>query len=65
VARFHEGAGLRAIDTPSYDQVSRPIHGESAGRWRRFRRQLEPVLAQLDPLVAALGYEVGRDAATR
>jgi len=65
VTRFYENAGERAIDTPSYDQVSRPISASAVGRWRHFRRHLEPALDRLAPLAAALGYDDGRDAATR
>jgi tetratricopeptide (TPR) repeat protein len=65
VTRFYESAGQRAIDTPSYDQVSRPISTSAVGRWRHFRRHLEPVLDRLAPLAEALGYDNGRDAATR
>ncbi len=31
----------RIVDTPSYDQVRRPIYGSSIGKWRLFGGPLE------------------------
>ncbi len=46
------------IRTPSYSQVVEPIYNRSAGRWRRYRAQLEPVLPILAPWAERMGYEV-------
>lgn len=35
------------INTPSYTEASGPAHQRSVGRWRRYRRQLAPVLGTL------------------
>jgi hypothetical protein len=45
-----------AIVTPSYDQVVRPLSRAPSGRWRRYRKQLEPVLSVLLPWAQRLGY---------
>lgn len=45
-----------AISTPSYDQVTQPISGAASGRWRRYEKQLEPVLPLLLPWAERLGY---------
>jgi Flp pilus assembly protein TadD len=45
------------IVTPSYAQVAQPIYRRSAGRWRRYRDQLAPVLPILAPWAEAMGYE--------
>src|SRR5205085_873088 len=37
------------ITTASYDQVVRPLSAAPRGRWRRYRRELEPVLPILLP----------------
>ncbi|MCB9846495.1 MAG: sulfotransferase [Phycisphaeraceae bacterium] len=37
----------RSIRTHSYDQVRRPIFTSSVGRWRRYRKHLEPLLRLL------------------
>lgn len=45
-----------AIITPSYDQVVEPLSKAPSGRWRRYERQLEPVLPILLPWAEKLGY---------
>jgi tetratricopeptide (TPR) repeat protein len=48
--------GRGAIITPSYDQVIQPITRSASGRWRRYEKQLEPVLPVLLPWAERLGY---------
>lgn len=43
-------------NTPSYQQVSQPLHTRSIGRWQHYSKQLEPGLAILQPWVERLGY---------
>ena len=45
-----------AITTPSYDQVVQPLSRAPSGRWRRYEKQLEPVLPLLLPWAERLGY---------
>lgn len=45
-----------AIVTPSYDQVTEPVSTRPSGRWKRYRKQLEPVLPILLPWAERLGY---------
>lgn len=45
-----------AIITPSYDQVVQPLSKAPSGRWRRFEKQLAPVLPILLPWAERLGY---------
>lgn len=44
------------IVTPSYDQVTEPVSTRPSGRWKRYRKQLEPVLPTLLPWAERLGY---------
>lgn len=44
------------IITPSYDQVTEPVTTKPVGRWKRYRKQLEPVLPILLPWAEKLGY---------
>jgi tetratricopeptide (TPR) repeat protein len=44
------------ITTASYDQVVQPLSRAPSGRWRRYRRHLEPVLPVLLPWAERLGY---------
>jgi hypothetical protein len=47
----------KQVRSPSYEEVSRPIFTTSIGRWQNYEHQLAPILDQLTPFVAALGYE--------
>ena len=46
------------ILTASYSQVTEPIYRRSAGRWERYRTQLEPVLPILAPWAERMGYTI-------
>lgn len=46
------------IRTASYSQVTEPIYRRSAGRWQRYRSQLEPILPILRPWAERMGYEI-------
>ncbi|HWA00200.1 MAG TPA: sulfotransferase [Caulobacterales bacterium] len=52
--RFHENP--RHAPTPSYAQVTAPLNDSSVGRWKRFSRQLEPIVPALAPVIERLGY---------
>ncbi|MEM9304327.1 MAG: tetratricopeptide repeat protein [Pseudomonadota bacterium] len=45
------------INTPSYEQVTRPIYRSAMGRWKRYAEPLETVRAQLARYIQRLGYE--------
>lgn len=47
--------GVR-LGTPSYDQVTRPIHEAAVGRWRHYAPVLAPHLDRLEPWVQYWGY---------
>jgi tetratricopeptide (TPR) repeat protein len=46
-----------AIITPSYHQVTEPLNSRAVGRWRRYEKQLQPVLPVLLPWAEWLGYD--------
>lgn len=56
----NRGAAARRdhIRTASYSQVTEPIYRRSAGRWQRYRRQMEPVLPILAPWAERMGYDI-------
>ena len=56
IASFHEQAGRRFIQTPSYQQVVQPLYSSAQGRWRNYETQLAPYLDRLRPHIQALGY---------
>jgi len=53
--RQHEADEIS--NTPSYQQVSQPLHTRSIGKWRHYSEQLEPCLPALQPWVQRFGYE--------
>ncbi len=54
--RYHENAKQRFINTPSYDQVTKPIYRDAVGRWKRYERHLEEIGPTLQPFVQEFGY---------
>ncbi|MDB5479477.1 MAG: Protein-tyrosine sulfotransferase [Caulobacteraceae bacterium] len=42
--------------TPSYAQLARGLNADGVGQWRRYERQMAPILDVLDPWVAQFGY---------
>jgi tetratricopeptide (TPR) repeat protein len=53
---FHRNS--RYARTASYAQVTEPLYDHSVGRWRHYRKQLEPVFPILAPAMERLGYDV-------
>ncbi len=49
--------GSETSNTPSYQQVSQPLHTRSIGRWQHYSRQLESSLSVLQPWVKRFGYQ--------
>jgi tetratricopeptide (TPR) repeat protein len=45
------------IRTPSYAQVTQPIYGDAADRWRRYASHLTPNLPLLEKHIAHFGYK--------
>ncbi len=46
---FHEN--VRVVSTPSYDDVRRPVHDKSVGRWRNYQRHLGALADLVDQTV--------------
>jgi tetratricopeptide (TPR) repeat protein len=51
-------SSARVARTISYAQVRQPLYASSRMRWRRYRRQLEPIIPVLEPLAVRLGYSL-------
>jgi tetratricopeptide (TPR) repeat protein len=56
VLQFHEHARQKAVRSPTYADVAKPVFKTAVGRWRNYQKHLEPHLAKLDPFVKAFGY---------
>ena len=48
--------GGRAVGTPTYDDVSKPLYTRSVERWRNYEPWLEQHLHHLQPYLDAFGY---------
>jgi hypothetical protein len=57
MSRFAELARKAVIDTPSYDQVVRPLYRQSVGRWRSYPEAIAEVEPRLRPWLQRFGYE--------
>lgn len=53
---FAARARARGISTPSAAQVARGLNREGQGAWRRYAKQMAPVLPLLEPWVRQFGY---------
>lgn len=47
-----------SIMTPSYRQVTEPIHTQVVGRWRKYQPWLEPYSDRLKPFAERYGYSI-------
>jgi hypothetical protein len=54
---YREQGGSETSNTPSYQQVSQPLHSRSIGRWQHYSKHLESSLSVLQPWVQRLGYQ--------
>lgn len=57
VSNYREEAKQRDIRTPSYREVTAPIHKKAVKRWRNYQEELAPIMPHLEPLLQAFEYE--------
>lgn len=57
VLTYRERLKTKAVASPTYEAVSKPLYTSAIGRWKNYRKYLEPCLAVLEPFVRAFGYE--------
>jgi hypothetical protein len=48
----------KAVRTPTYDDVTKPLYTRAIGRWENYQRHLEAGLRILQPFLAELRYEL-------
>jgi hypothetical protein len=56
VLAYRERLKTKAVSSPTYEAVSRPLYTSAIGRWRNYRKYVEPCLEVLQPCVKAFGY---------
>ena len=57
VLQYHNQPRETPVSTPTYEDVSRPLYTRSVGRWKNYRKWLEPHLPLLQPFVKTFGYD--------
>ena len=57
VLNYRERLKTKAVASPTYEAVSKPLYTSAIGRWKNYRQYLEPCLDILQPCVKAFGYE--------
>ena len=56
VMDYRERLAGKAVRSPSYEAVSRPVFKTAIGRWKKYEWYFEPVLPVLEPFVREFGY---------
>ena len=59
VLAYRDRGKDKAVNSPTYEAVAKPVYTSAIGRWRNYERPLAPVLDALQPYVAAFGYDAG------
>lgn len=57
VLLYHETAKKQYANTPSYQNVTKPIYRKAIGRWHSYSEQLAPHLHILQPFLEEFGYK--------
>lgn len=57
VAGYRDRLHGKIVNSPTQTEVRVPVYGSAVGRWRAYRRYLEPHLDRLAPFVKAFGYD--------
>ena len=54
----HRRHALRnPVNSPTYEDVAKPIYASAMGRWQNYQKQLEPILPRLEGVCRKLGYD--------
>jgi tetratricopeptide (TPR) repeat protein len=55
-ANHHEAAGRKIVFSPTYNDVTKPVHTRAVGRWQHYAEALAPLQEKLAPYCRAFGY---------
>jgi len=56
VLNYRQRLKEKAVSSPTYEAVSKPIYTSAIGRWKNYQKYLEPCLEVLQPSIEAFGY---------
>jgi len=57
VLGYRDRLKTKAIASPTYEAVGQPLYTSAIGRWKNYRKYLEPCLEILQPSIEAFGYK--------
>ncbi len=57
ISNYRAAAKQRVIRTPSYREVTVPVHKKAIRRWKGYENELAPIIPLLEPFIEAFGYE--------
>jgi tetratricopeptide (TPR) repeat protein len=56
-ARFYETTRKKFVFSPTYNDVTKPVHNRAVGRWKFYEDALSPIQEKLAPYCRAFGYD--------
>jgi tetratricopeptide (TPR) repeat protein len=56
VLKFYEHARAKRVNSPSHDDVRKPLYRSAVGRWRNYQKYLEPYLPALERFLKVFNY---------
>ena len=56
VLNYRERLQNKAVSSPTYEAVSKPLYTSAMGRWKHYQEYFGPALDKLERFVAAFGY---------
>jgi tetratricopeptide (TPR) repeat protein len=56
VLQYRERLKEKAVSSPTYEAVSKPLYTSAIGRWKHYQKYLEPALEALQRSINAFGY---------
>ncbi len=57
VLDYRDRLKTKAVASPTYEAVSKPLYKSSIGRWHHYAKYLDQCLPRLQPFVKAFGYD--------
>ena len=57
VLTYRDRLKTKAVASPTYEAVAKPLYTSAIGRWKNYRKHLEPCLDVLEPCIRTFGYE--------
>ncbi|MGD0813408.1 MAG: sulfotransferase [Verrucomicrobiota bacterium] len=55
-ATYYETARRKFVHSPTYGEVTKPVHNRAVRRWEHYAEALAPLQASLEPYLQAFGY---------